>query len=95
MHSFGAGFFCLSPVKLLFLVKTSCLPIAEKPKQPKSLSEQFEEVIKEASQLATKMDRLRANPGFCELNLDAFALEIHLLAEAFGELSKQVGGEHG
>jgi len=70
-------------------------PIAEKPKQPKSLAEQFEDVIREASQLANKIERLKGDPGFAQLDLSSFALELHLLADAFGELSALVGGRHG
>lgn len=71
------------------------VPGLEKPKQPKGLSEQFQEMIKDASQLVTKIEKLRADPGFHELDLKPFALDLYMLADAFTELSQRVGGSHG
>lgn len=70
------------------------VPSLEKPKQPKGLSEQFQEVIKDASQLVTKIEKLRADPGFHELDLKPFALDLYMLTAAFTELSQQIGGNH-
>lgn len=69
-------------------------PMPEKPKEPKALSEQFQEVIREASQLVTRIEKLRAAPGFQALNLKPFALDLYMLADAFTELSEKVGGSH-
>lgn len=71
------------------------VPVPTKPKEPKSVNEQFQEVIKEASQLVTRIEKLRADPGFHELDLKPFALDIYMLADAFTELSEKVGGSHG
>lgn len=70
-------------------------PSPEKPKEPKGLSEQFQEVLKEASQLVSRIERLRANPGFEELDLKPFAVDLYMLADAFTEFSEKVGGSHG
>lgn len=72
-------------------------PTGEKVKQPKSLSEQFQEVIKEASQLVSRIERVRADPDFQGLDLKPFALELYMLADAFTELSQEAGrgGGHG
>lgn len=69
-------------------------PVPEKPKEPKVLREQFQEVIKDASQLVNKIERLRENPGFHELDLKAFALDLYMLVDAFTELTQQIGGGH-
>jgi len=66
-------------------------PTGEKVKQPKSLSELFQEVTKEASQLLTKLEKLQADPGFQELDLEPLALDLSMLADGFRELSEQVG----
>lgn len=66
-------------------------PSPEKPKEPKGLREQFHEVIKEASQLVSRVEKLTAEPEFQELDLELFALDLHMLADAFTELSDQVG----
>lgn len=70
-------------------------PSPEKPKEPKGLSEQFQEVVKEASQLVSRIERLKANPGFEELDLKPFAVDLYMLADAFAEFTEKVGGSHG
>lgn len=70
-------------------------PVPEKSNQPKGLSEQFQELIKEASQLVNKTERLMSDPGFQELDLGPLGLELHLLTDAFTELSAQIGGNDG
>lgn len=70
-------------------------PTGEKVRQPKSLSELFQEVTKEASQLLTKLEKLQADPGFQELDLGPFALDLSMLADGFRELSEQAGERHG
>lgn len=70
------------------------VPSLEKPKQPKGLSEQFQEVIKDASQLVTRIEKLRADPGFYELDLKPFALDLYMLTATFTELTQQIGGNH-
>jgi len=70
------------------------VPSLEKPKQAKGLSDQFQEVIKDASQLVTKIEKLRADPGFHELDLKPFALDLYILITAFTELTQQIGGNH-
>jgi len=77
------------------------VPSAEKPKQSKTFREQLEEVIREASQLLTRLDKLRADPRFEELDLKSlksFALDLYMLADGFTELTHQMdrgAGEHG
>lgn len=71
------------------------VPSPEKPKEPKSLTEQFQEAIKQASQLVTRIEKLRTEPGFHELDLKSFALDLYMLADAFTEFSEKVGGSHG
>ncbi len=70
-------------------------PSPGKPKEPKGLSDQFQETIKEASQLVSRIERLRADPGFEELDLKPFAVDLYMLADAFTEFSEKVGGSHG
>lgn len=70
-------------------------PVPEKSNQPKGLSEQFQELMKEASQLVNKTERLMSDPGFQELDLGPLGLELHLLTDAFTELSAQIGGNDG
>lgn len=70
-------------------------PSPEKPKEPKGLSEQFHEVIKEASQLVSRIERLKANPRFEELDLKPFAVDLYMLADAFTEFSERVVSSHG
>ena len=76
------------------------VPTGEKPKGPKSFREQLEELIKGASQLQTKLEKLRTDPGFHQLDLKSrrsFALDLSILAEGFSELSRQIvgGDSHG
>lgn len=71
------------------------VPSSEKPKKPKSLTEQFQELIKEASQLVSRIEKLKAAPGFQKLDLKPFALDLYMLADAFTEFTKQVGDRHG
>lgn len=70
------------------------VPTLEKPKEQKGLTEQFQEVIRDASQLVNKIEKLRADPSFQELDLKPFALELSILAEAFTELTHLIGGNH-
>jgi len=71
------------------------VPSPTKPKEPKSLNDQFQEVIKEASQLVTRIEKLRAEPRFHELDLKPFALDVYMLADAFTEFAQQIGGDRG
>ena len=71
------------------------VPSPEKPKEPKGLSEQFQEVLKEASQLVSRIERLRAESGFEELDLKPFAIDLYMLADAFTGLSREVADSHG
>jgi hypothetical protein len=71
------------------------VPSGEKPKEPKSLREQLEDAIKGAAQSLTKIEKLQSEPGFQELDLKPFALDLHMLADGFSQLSQQVGGGSG
>lgn len=73
------------------------IPPGEKTKQPKSFKEQLEDMARNASQLLARLERLRADPEFRQLDprsLRSFILDLNMLAEGFAELSRQMGGSN-